>query len=179
MKKYFLIAILSLAASATVIIFLVFPAYDRIVVLRMNITEKKEIIGELDRLILKLDQWRGQIGEREADIKKINLSLPPEEAVPDFIVSLQSLTDSAGMVLEDIRIRADENTSVSGNGNNIKMIDAAIKVSGTYPAFKILLSGLEKNIRVADIQSVNFGSDENSDGSALNFIINLKIYYSK
>lgn len=179
MKKYFLISILSLAASAALIVLLALPLYDRIVALRANIAEKEKIVTELTYLIQKIDQWRNQINERGASIEKLNLALPSEKAIPDFIVSLRSLAGSAGMILTDITIQTDKKVSVSSVKNNIGTVDAALEINGTYPAFKTLLSGLEKNVRVADIQSINFESAPDSGASVLNFTINLKIYYNK
>ncbi|MEK7627628.1 MAG: type 4a pilus biogenesis protein PilO [Patescibacteria group bacterium] len=179
MKKYFLISILSLAASAVMVFLLIFPSYDRIVISMANIVEKEKIIADLNDLIQKTDKWRGQIGDREASMNKLNLALPSEKAIPDFFVSLSSLIGSAGIVLEDVKIRVDEKISVLGDTSSIKAFDATLSIRGTYSALKVLLSGLEENIRVADIQSINFDSTKDSDGSVLDFIINLKVYYNK
>ena len=169
---------LSLAASAALGFLLILPLYDRVVVFRASIAEKEKIIEELNYLIQKIDQWRNQISDRETDIEKLNLALPSEKAIPDFIVSLRSLAGSSGMILNDIKIQEDRKVSITSNENDIGAFNAILDINGTYPAFKSLLSGLEKNIRVADIQSINFEPTLESNASVLNFTINLKVYYN-
>ena len=105
--------------------------------------------------------------------------MPSEKAIPDFIVSLRSLTGSSGMILNDIKIQEDKKVSVTSNKNEVEVFNVILDINGTYPAFKSLLSGLEKNVRVADIQSINFEPTLESNASVLNFTINLKVYYNK
>ena len=170
---------LSLAASAALGFLLILPLRDPIVALQASIVEKEEIISELKHLITKIDQWHNQINDREADIEKLNLALPSEKAIPDFIVSLRSLTGSSGMILNDIKIQEDKKVSVTSNKNEVEVFNVILDINGTYPAFKSLLSGLEKNVRVADIQSINSEPTLESNASVLNFTINLKVYYNK
>jgi len=155
---------------------LIFPLYDKIVVLQANIAEKESIVAELNDLIQKIDQWRNQVSGKEANIEKLNLALPSEKAIPDFIVSARSLVESSGMVLNDITIQADKKVSVSGNKDAVAF-NVILDIDGTYLAFKSLLSGLEKNVRVADVQSIDFKAASDLDASFLNFMINLKVYY--
>ena len=179
MQKYFLISILLLAASVALVILLIFPLYDQVTASKASIAEKEEIITELNYLIQKIDQWRSQIGEREASMEKLDLALPSDKAIPDFTVSLRSLTESSGIILNDIAIQAGEKVSVASNKDDIGAFNVILDINGTYPAFKLLLSGLEKNIRVADVQSIKFEPTLESNSSILNFIINLKVYYNK
>ena len=164
--------------SVAFVVAFIFPLRDPIVALQASIVEKEEIISELKHLITKIDQWHNQINDREADIEKLNLALPSEKAIPDFIVSLRSLTGSSGMILNDIKIQEDKKVSVTSNKNEVEVFNVILDINGTYPAFKSLLSGLEKNIRVADIQSINFEPTLESNASVLNFTINLKVYYN-
>ena len=90
--------------SVAFVVVFIFPLRDPIVALQASIVEKEEIISELKHLITKIDQWHNQINDREADIEKLNLALPSEKAIPDFIVSLRSLAGSSGMILNDIKI---------------------------------------------------------------------------
>lgn len=158
---------------------LIFPLYDRIVFSRADIAENEKIISELNYLIQKIDQWRNQVGERKAGIDKLNLALPSEKAIPDFIISLRSLAGSSGMIIEDITVQVDKKISVLSDKNDVEIFNIILKINGTYLAFKSFLSDLEKNVRVADIQSITFEPATNSSSSTLDFTINLKLYYNK
>lgn len=157
---------------------LLLPLYNRIAVFRANIAEKEKVIAESNYLIQKTDQWRDQISERETSIEKLNLALPSEKAIPDFIVSLRSLTGSSGVILNDIKIQADKRVS-AGNKSNVEEFNVILEINGTYSAFKSWLDGLETNVRVADIQSINFEPIIDSGSSVLNFTVGLKVYYNK
>lgn len=179
MKQPFFIIIAALSAIVMVVKFLIMPVFEDVSSRRTVREEKKEIIIELENLKKKTAQWRVDFSKAEESIVKMNLALPDEEDFPNLIVALENLAGSSGVILGSIDFGSairGRSSAVKSDEVNALTSDLTMQVRGTYEAFKLFLDKIESNVRVIDIQSINFSSDSAKAG-IFDFTILAKVYH--
>ena len=127
----------------------------------------------------------------EIDINKINQILPDKPDERDLFAQIEKIVKANGILLESIFIddsdlqavqpktrstrsaleveATAEAEVISSNMKELKIIFTVSEVS--YPAFKSLLNSLESNLRIIDVESIEY---DPKDASA---IFSVKSYY--
>lgn len=179
MRQSFIITIALIAAIIFVVVFLITPLYDTINIKKTEIKEKEEITAALQVLAAKSDQWREIFTQEKDNIARANLALPGEKNVSDLIVSLDSLAGLNGIDILSINVKdvAQKRRALAQNVSAFEVLEVSLLMRGTYPVFKSFLSDMEKNIRIIDVQSINFKPSGEGDPINLDFTVNLAVYY--
>lgn len=132
-------------------------------------------IKELETLISNIDNQYGQ------SLNLLRQVLPEQAKVPELIAQLDALTRRSGFIINSIDVTESLASTASKKGvkttNNtpLRLLNINLNVTGgNYPAFKILLDNIENNIRLLDLNSINFS---NSSGEAVSYSLNLRTYY--
>ncbi len=176
-----LVLILGLIAA---LIWVVVPKYDavsslmkEISVLRDDLNKKIEIKQKIDELEARYETYKGQLA-------KVSEILPPAKDYPGLLVTIQQLTSTAGLIMNDIDIKAEEAAAAKGiiktaktapaEEEIFKKLGISLSVAGSYEQFKAFLGLLETNIRIIDVESVDFTY---SDKELTKFNIQAKTYY--
>lgn len=158
--------ILGLVAA---LIWVVVPKYDsvsslmkEISVLQSDLDKKIEIKQKIDDLEARYETYKGQIA-------KVSEILPPTKDYPGLLVTIQQLASTAGMMMNNIDVKDVEAAAVKGiiktktspaEEEVFKKMTITMTVSGSYEQFKAFLNLLETNIRIIDVDSVDFTYSE-------------------
>lgn len=194
MKIKIIFIIVILLASIIAAWQYVFPLYGEIKTLKTEISQKQETIQNLDAFAQKLGTLKQQYAENEKSIERLYKILPTTEATAEFLNNIDYLSFQSGMILSAINFskQAKENKSVASSIEEGKQGVAPQEVkavapdtiltdfttTGTYESFKSFLSGLEKNLRLTDVQSISFAS-KGENANLFEFKISAKIYYKE
>ncbi len=189
MKSNIVIIILIVVLIA-VVVFLDLPFYNKVSLLRKEIKSQNDLIKERQEIMAKVDQLKETYKKREAEISRVYYVLPIGKDIPNLIVQFEALAAENGLILEKIDFveKASKKTTQAEQGGegttpvsqtDYKSLGISASLTGSYGAFKSFLEALEYNIRLADLKTVDFSSQQTLVGgaSALNFSITLDVYY--
>lgn len=188
MIKNIIILILILAFIAAVI-FLDLPKIQKVLGLRKQIEEQKEVFSEKQILSAKIEKLTKDYEENEEDLKKVSYILPSGQDIANLIVQLEALALDGGLILEKIEFFVPDEPAVSKAGElrqqegavakDYQSLTINLKLIGDYLAFNSFLRAVEENIRLMDISSIDFSTQSMAEGEILFFNFNLKLdtYY--
>jgi Tfp pilus assembly protein PilO len=190
----FLFLILGFVA---IVIFLDIPAVREVLNLKKILSEQTKILGDKQEFSIKLEKLIKNYEDNKKDAEKVNYALPLGKEIPNLIVQFEALGAEGGMTIEQIGFSSVEGQATSkakvvrtetGEGinqqtgdsaKNYKTIAVNLKMSGDYYAFKNFLVAVEKNIRLMNIETINFTSLSGQDSQLFNFEVTLKTYYQQ
>jgi len=156
------------------IIFLDVPTFQNISEFKTQIGTQQKTLDEEKMFISRVQTLIEEYDLNQEIFKKLDYILPVDSDVPNLIVQLESLTKDNGIILNDIQI----SSVVMGDKTvNYGTIAISLKLSGDYRAFKNFLQATENNIRLADIDSINLASKEDSGIFTFEYEVNLNTYY--
>jgi len=112
--------------------------------------------------------------------------LPSSQDVPNLITQLEGLAFENGLILEEIGLATIEETGAEKAQKarleekakkNYQVLSASLKLIGSYSSFKNFLKAVEDNIRLIDINSVNFKVETKEGIQLFESEVNLNTYY--
>ena len=190
----FLFLILGLIA---LVVFFDIPAVREVLNLRKTLSEQTKILGDKQEFSIKVEKLIKNYEDNKEDAEKINCALPLGKEIPNLIVQFEALGAEGGMTIEQIGFSSVEDQATSkakvvrtetGEGvvqqtgesaKNYKTMAVNLKMSGDYYAFKNFLAAVEENIRLMNIEIINFTPLSSQDSQLFNFEITLKTYYQE
>lgn len=104
-----------------------------------------------------------------------NLALPIGANIESVLADLDTLAAQSGVALSDIVI-AETAPGQKQAQYSIGMQKLTLVASGTYPAFKNLLLLMETNLRIIDIDAINFQVNEDNNNQT-EYQLGLIVYY--
>lgn len=191
MNKNIIITILLVVAFLAIILFLDWPAFEKVTDTRNKIKIIKNTIEEKEELSVKVEQLKEVYNARQEDIKKLYYVLPEKQQVPELIVQFETLASGNGLFLEEIAIEPkqrkpapdeEEKTEKSIREkilNQVNVLEASLVLSGNYQSFKNFLSSLEQNVRLMDVTKIEISSKKGEENAVLNFKVVLETYYQR
>lgn len=188
MKSNIIILILILG-FVSILFLLDFPVYNKVTFLSNEIKAKEDLLEQIQELVAKTNQLKQIYEGRKNEINKVYYAIPFEEEVPNLIVQVEALVSENGLILETLdftgqsnskrktaRGSAQEEESISIE--SYKIFDIFLSVNGGYKSFTSFLKALESNVRLMDIKSIAFSSDDDEGVQGFfTFDIELKVYY--
>jgi len=171
MKKPFITLIIFLIII-TLGIGLIWPSFEKLKTLSVELQQKEREIKDLEDYISHLQNISLQLNEFSSQLSKIEAALPYESYLPNFFQFLQNTSSATGVGLIDVKI--------SGGGalkgkENIREREITIKVIGSYPNFKNFLSSLENSARIVEIPRISFSVKSLKTPSS--FDLTIKTYF--
>lgn len=185
-KKKLIISIIILTAIVLIVIFLILPQWARIKGLKSEIDNLKAELSQKTELLEKINDMISKYNELVSKVQKLDLTIPKEQEKPELIVQIESLAKENGLIVESLAFK--EVNQKEGEAARYKILNISLGLSGTYQAFKNFLIALEQNIRIMDVQMINFSVPEKvvapgllpqpeKLGNELKFNIELNTYY--
>lgn len=169
MSKNNLIIIVLLIAFIAILFLVDWPAYNKFVFLNSETERYKNLLEEEKELLAKVNQLKEIYESREDELKKVYYSLPAGKEIPNLIVQFEALASENGLILESLDFTEQESR---------KTLSVSLSISGTYQSFESFLEALEFNVRLMDVQSIDFSSAETEVGSSIfTFDVKLIVYY--
>ncbi|MCX6785792.1 MAG: hypothetical protein NTZ18_02995 [Candidatus Komeilibacteria bacterium] len=169
------------------------------------LSAKSSALADLDAYSQKLGELDAKIKSFQEKYKQaavdLNQILPSQAQVPELIAELDALVKQAGFTLNSLDIaeagktaKTDEAADnpdaaavapaspappADNNLTNVQPVDITMAVTGgDYPAFKVLLDKIEKNIRLLDLVSIKFSAGGSAAGPAgTGYSLILRTYY--
>ncbi|MEK7067563.1 MAG: hypothetical protein AAB956_01030 [Patescibacteria group bacterium] len=150
---------------------------------------KQAAITNLDAKIKELTQIKNSyLNLSAADIDRIKQMLPAKSEERDLITQINKIVAANGMLLKEINLEDSRTGKAASKGRGIisnaeegapnaisaKAEEAAVslEVGGvSYPALKSLLTGLETNLRLIDVDAIKYSPRDESA------ILVIKAYY--
>lgn len=150
--KYLIFPIFLFIASPTIIFWILLPIYNDIK-LTVELKEKNEInLSDRIKLTTNLENLTKQYNQRLTDINSFNQVIPEGQKIPELLVNLEALASENGLTFSSVNF-----TPKDLKAPGVKTLILAVRVKGSYPAFKNYLSAMEKSLRIFDVISISFG----------------------
>jgi len=152
--------------------FLVFPKYQDLRSLRLEIGRRNTELQSKEKHILNLQEVSRELEKYQLEISKVDSALPSNPSLPSLFNFLQKESSKNGLILEDI---GSFSITIPEDNPEIKEISLNFGVSGSYSAFKSFLSALEKSSRLIEIENISFSASEEKE-SLPSFDLKIKVY---
>ncbi len=155
--------------------------------LRLRREELQRSIRAAQDLQQKIDELGATYNNiSQADQDRLNLLLPDNVDNIQLIINVNTIAKQNGMAIKDIKVKADKPVAVAtpAAGGTVSVgADSALgsaylsfNVTGTYDAYKKFLADLSRSLRLIDITSSAFNTD---DKGVYTYAIELKTYWLK
>jgi len=187
MNKKIIISLISLALSIALVFFFIFSQWPLIKNLKIELTQKKQILNELNELLDKVNQIEEKYQEVSDSTQKIFLGLPTKKDISYLLVHFETLASDNGLLLESInfgQMNEDKKQEIDKSPkllSNLPSFSVGLNIAGSYDAFKNYLNALENSVRLMDIKSVNFVASNrdsfSTDLGIFEFNLGINVYY--
>lgn len=141
--------------------------------LKSQLEAKDSELKEKQEYFAKLNSMSDKIKDYEEQMSKIGSAFPDDWdiALPTLFNFMTIKTSGSGLMLESI---SGGEKSSKANDIGLEEMPFQVSLKGTYPTFKNFISSLLKNVRIFDVNSIQFGSPEESNFYV--FSVSLKTY---
>lgn len=181
-----ILSILMLIASIAGFAFFIVPHYNTVSDLRAKSADYETVLANAR----KLKEQRNALVTKynsfdQTQLGKLAVMLPQNPENMKLILSLQSVAEQYGMVLQNVKI--DDPTSDAANqqgrpgsqaSGELGSLTINFSVAGSYASFSNFVKAVEKSLRVIEIQKVSFSA---SDPKSQNYqyTVSVKTYWLK
>jgi len=170
MYRNIIIAIL-LILAILIGAFLIWPNYQRLKNLQIQIERTKTSLQESERYYNELTLTLQRLKEFEPELSKIEMALPSYTSMPSFYNFIEKTSRENGLILRKVDSNPAKDSVIKPE---IKEIGVSASLSGTYSSLKNFLVAIEKNSRMIEIDKISFSPP--GKGDIFDFNINFKIY---
>lgn len=156
-------------------IFLLKPQYNKVRVSgALNLEAKQESLNnKKDHLSQLKELAENYSGLSAGDIIKVEKILPREEDIPGVLAQLEKLAVDNGFNILSLDINSVQSLSRDKQQSLVKKLSLSLAIEGgDYASLKLFLDQLENNLRLFDVESLNFTA-----GSGL-YTLNISTYFS-
>jgi Tfp pilus assembly protein PilO len=195
-----IISTIGFLISVGLFFLVVMPIWSSIETLKEEISQKNEKLSQLDKLLVRTEELKGEYQAAQEELEKIFLALPEKEELPRLLMEFRTLASANGMLLESVGFsqteekekvpkksaRAKGETEQSKRFPFFPSLGVKLQLTGPYEAFKGYLRAIEKNVRLIDVRSISFsaGKTEEEGGLLLSsgvfdFNLEMDVYYNK
>jgi len=188
------IFIIILAAVVLVGYFLVWPAFQSMMLGRDNLVAWQQKLAQAQESKKKLGELETKYQSIQDEQDRIMQALPPSEDIPGLLVQMEALASQNGLIIDSLsfvypqsdtgaRINVSETEgSVAATGSSlpagVKVLSVNLNLNGNYSSLKNFLKAAENNLRLTDVGKISYSqNDTYSDMGKLS--IGLSVYYKQ
>lgn len=194
MKRPIILTIIILLISFLLGYFVLLEKYNELTSLRFQISQKENELKAVEESFSKLSLIEEELKKHESEISKISLAIPSEPDIPSVANFIQKIAEENKLIIESFDFgetgtfrssRTSSAISVQAieESSSLKETNFSLSVLGAYSDFKNFLSGLEKSIRLIDVNILSFSGEASTtmgpvylpEGSFV-FGLELKVY---
>ena len=179
MRNYSFYITIFFLLSVLLIIFLIFPKYQNLNLLKKEISGKEDELSSQEEYFESLQKTSEELKKYEDSLLKIDTALPQKLSLPEFLNFIQKASSQSNLSLRGMSPavtssleKAAEGEPRQGRGG-IKETRISFVLAGDYSDFKNFLSILEKSARLIDIENFSFSSSKEGQ---FNFNLAIKVY---
>ena len=188
------IFIIILAAVVLVGYFLVYPAFQEMMLGRDDLAAWQQKLAQAQESKKKLGELETKYQSIQDEQDRIMQALPPSEDIPGLLVQMEALASQNGLIIDSLsfvypqsdtgaRINVSETEgSVAATGSSlpagVKVLSVNLNLNGNYSSLKNFLKAAENNLRLTDVGKISYSqNDMYSDMGKLS--IGLSVYYKQ
>ncbi len=184
------------------LIFVWMPKYNELKNQKVILKGKEKAIEKKNNYFSSLRVANKVLGEKKDYLEKINSALPEGISLPTIFNYIETASSENGLVVNKIESSNLDNSSAEANynaqsvdkeGNKtesvLQKVVLSLSFSGTYPAFKNLLSEFYKSARMFEVDLISissgkengkegdqFGQENKGESGIFNFRLSLEAY---
>lgn len=130
----------------------------------------------------KLDYRKNELQEdltliNEADRTRLEKMLPSTVDSVRLIIELEGIAARYGLSLKNVSVKNVETKDTLGSSSPFGTITASFDVTSGYNTFLNFLRDIERNQRIADVETLSVKTDEKTN--LYNYSVTLKTYWLK
>lgn len=169
------------------------PAWNKTSLQSRENGDLRVLSEELNNLIENRDFLLDTINRiSKNDLARIDEAMPQNQQAAELIALFESLSGRNGLVLKNIELSEKVEVKVADTSgqprpgigipppkqsSSVREFPIILSMLGTYDSFKNFLKSLEKNLRLVDMDNINFSVTGTAD--LFSFNLKLKTYYQK
>ncbi len=158
------------------------PVLEQIDELKLEQAKLAEGIVETNNLVNLQDQLMSAYNAfSPAQLNRLDKMLPNNIDNVRLIIDINNIARQHGMGIKNIAIRTEEKKATKEEASGADLIDRdsvilGFSVSGSYNVFKSFLNDLADSLRLVDVASLGFSSNENN---SYDYNVALRTYWLK
>ena len=159
---------------------LINPEYSSIKELRGILYSKSNLYEQERGAIAKV---QGLIAEYRGSAKledQLSLALPGQESVSSIMSQLNAIAQLDGISIQAVSIiylPIKPSAARLSAARGVGTLRLNLNLFGSYGAFKLFLSDMEKNVRVMDVKSLKIEQAGKSNQDIFTYILDVDTYY--
>jgi Tfp pilus assembly protein PilO len=195
MNKKIIVTLINLLVSVILVFVFINPLWASIKTLKTGIAKQEQEVKKVEELVAKIQKLKQAYQEIGGDIEKISLALPSEEDLPYLITQFESLASSNGLLLESVKFTNKETKKKSSRkaeqldqsqevSSSFSRSSFEIRLNGSYEGLKGYLRALENNVRLMDVEVIDFSAVKGKDVDLSNlgifkFGLRMVVYFNE
>lgn len=180
-----LFAIILIIASVLGFVLFVSPQYQDVIALRTQESQLKDVLANSRTLQEKRDQLLKTFNAMSPnDVARLEKMVPNNADNVKLILELQTLASRYGLELRTAALSEEEEAARTQRAQvqiatrDYGTISLDLVIRGPYDGFVSFISDIEKSLRIIDVESISFRSEENNP-STYQFNLSLNTYWLK
>ena len=148
------------------------------------LNEKEAEVSDRESSLTAVRKLIDQVESNSETLATIDSAMPSSPAIPELLANLEFLTKQSGLLITDLDLEtASVAQPASGqqpqeNGTGLAELFVKVSVSGQYPQLFAFILNLEQNLRLFDVQNIEF-KKESPHATVQAYTIRIKTYYQK
>lgn len=166
-------------------LFLIWPKYQKLSTLKLEIESKETELRYVEEYFAKLNKLSQELKEYESQLSKIDFALPSDSSstVISLINFIQRASSQNGLIVKNLKsfsISLPKSPAPTPGSpqtqppSRIKEISLDFETSGSYFALKNFLNALEKSAKIIEVENVSFSTKEKEETPS--FDLKIKTY---
>lgn len=144
-------------AAVLLAFFLVAPEYNKFILLRSQLAEKKAEYNAKFDYYSEITKNYFDVQSRKEEIQKIDDALPLKNNLGRLVYYIQKTTTDNGLTSKDLFLSKSVAAGGQGDGG-VNSMSFTLSLSGNYSALGNFITSLEKSARIFEITKISFGS---------------------
>jgi Tfp pilus assembly protein PilO len=184
-----------IVAIGVVAYFLVWAKYKDLQDTRTNLAQEQAKVTLRESELSSVQTLIADFEAKKADLQVLDEALPEAPQIPELLANFDALTKQSGLFLTSVNLQpvlTDASAVQIGTptvprlsvlpspqGKNMGIIQASLSLKGAYVNLKTFFAGLEQNLRIMNVQSVQIKSTSEEHPETKDITIVLQVYYQK
>lgn len=171
------ISLILFIASLIVYVYLIKPSYGGVLKKKGELAAKEkqyqEYKGIIDKVKETVESYQNSYGDARGSI---SLILPSSPEISRLVAQISGLSSGNSLALQNLGAR-EGNLIISkepGLVKNIGTVKITFNLSGSYEGIRAFLDGIEKNVRIFDVNDVKI---QKTSGNVLSVNFDVDAYY--
>lgn len=151
-----------------------FGTYQKLSTLRGAITLRENSIQEYQTILANIDEMKRQYDQRSNEIREFSAIIPVNKGTAELISALERIANQTGIQIAEINL----GSSIQSVQLPYEILNVSITAQGGYGALMAFLNGIEKNIRLLDVDVIDTVVRQDSS-TVLDLKIQANAYFIK